>query len=168
MPHKRNPVVSARTLACAASARAHAARSSRPSRTSTSGRPARGTPSGTRSRGRSRAQAGAAAAVASVLAGLEVDAARMRRNLDLTGGLVMAERVAFARAARVGLGEAQRLVAEAAGRTGAEDVTFRQALADIGGAGPALDEIDAALDPAAGLESAAALVDRVLDGGESA
>jgi len=86
----------------------------------------------------------------------------MRRNLDLTGGLVMSERVAFAAAERVGLGQAQALVAAAAARSGAEGVAFRQALADTAGLGLRLEEIDAALDPATGLESAAALVDRVL------
>ena len=35
---------------------------------------------------------GAAAALAGALEGLEVDAARMRANLDLTGGQVVAER----------------------------------------------------------------------------
>ena len=91
----------------------------------------------------------------------------MRRNLDLTRGLVMAERVTYAAAARSGLLEARRLVTAAAERTAAEDVTFRQALTEAEGLGLRCDEIDAALDPAAGLESAAALVDRVLDGGES-
>jgi 3-carboxy-cis,cis-muconate cycloisomerase len=91
----------------------------------------------------------------------------MRRNLDLTRGLVTAERIAYTAAARIGLIEAQRLVAEAAARTAAEDVTFRQALVESAGLGLRPEEIDAALDPAAGLESAAALVDRVLDGGES-
>ena len=105
---------------------------------------------------------GAAAAVAEALAGREVDPARMRRNLDLTGGLVMAERVAFAAAERVGLAQAQALVTAAAARAGAEGVAFRQALADTENLGLRLDEIDAALDPATGLESAAALVDRVL------
>jgi hypothetical protein len=53
-------------------------------------------------------------------------------------------------------------VAAAAARSGADGVAFRQALADTEGLGLRLDEIDAALDPATGLESAAALVDRVL------
>jgi 3-carboxy-cis,cis-muconate cycloisomerase len=90
----------------------------------------------------------------------------MRRNLDLTRGLVMAERVTFAAAERVGLIEARRLVTAAAGRSAGGDVTFRGALAEADGLGLTPEEIDAALDPAAGLESAAALVDRVLDGGE--
>jgi len=110
---------------------------------------------------------GAAAGARELLAGLEIDTARMRRNLDLTRGVVMAERVTYAAAGRIGLVEARRLVTAAAERTAAEDVTFRRALAEAEGLGLRPDEIDAALDPAAGLEAAAALVDRVLDGGES-
>ncbi len=167
MPQKRNPAVSTRTLACAATARRHACAlvAAEPHEHE-------------RAAGAWHAEwdaltgalegaGGAAAGARELLAGLEVDPARMRRNLDLTRGLVMAERVAYTAAARIGLVEAQRLVAEAAGRTAAEDVTFRQALAESAGLGLRPDEIDAALDPAAGLESAAALVDRVLDGGES-
>jgi 3-carboxy-cis,cis-muconate cycloisomerase len=90
----------------------------------------------------------------------------MRRNLDLTGGLVTAERIAYAAAPRVGLVAARRVVEHAAARAGSEGVAFRQALADSEGLGLTLAEIDALLDPAGGLESAAALVDRVLDGGE--
>jgi hypothetical protein len=41
-------------------------------------------------------------------------------------------------------------------------VSFRQALAESDGLGLTADAIDAALDPATGLEPAAALVDRVL------
>jgi 3-carboxy-cis,cis-muconate cycloisomerase len=166
MPHKRNPAVSVRTLACAAGARRHAA-------ALVAGEPheherAAGTwqaewPAIT---GALEGAGGAAAGARELLAGLEVDPARMRRNLDLTGGLVMAERVTYAAAGRVGLIEARRLVAAAAERS-QEDVTFRQALAESEGLGLTPAELDAALDPAAGLESAAALVDRVLEGGES-
>ena len=139
----------------------------RPSRTSTSGPPGAWQAEWDALTGALAGAGGAAAGVRELLAGLEVDPARMRRNLDLTGGLVMAERIAYTAAARIGLIEAQRLVAEAAARTAAEDVTFRQALVESAGLGLRPEEIDAALDPAAGLESAAALVDRVLDGGES-
>jgi 3-carboxy-cis,cis-muconate cycloisomerase len=75
--------------------------------------------------------------------------------------------VAFAAAGRVGLVEARKLVTAAAERAAAGAVTFREALAESPGLGLSPEEIDAALDPAAGLESAAALVDRVVEGGES-
>jgi 3-carboxy-cis,cis-muconate cycloisomerase len=166
MPHKRNPAASVRTLACAAAVRRHAAAlvAAEPHEHE-------------RAAGAWHAEwdaitgalegaGGAAAGVRELLAGLEVDAGRMRRNLDLTGGLVMAERVTYAAAERIGLVEARGLVTAAAGRAAGGDVTFRQALAESDGLGLTAGDIDAALDPAAGLESAAALVDRVLDGGE--
>jgi 3-carboxy-cis,cis-muconate cycloisomerase len=167
MPQKRNPAISVRTLACAAGARRHAA-----------ALVAAGPHEHERAAGAWHAEweaitgalegaGGAAAGVRELLAGLEVDPARMRRNLDLTRGLVMAERVTFAAAGRTGLVEARRVVTAAAERAAAGDVTFRAALAESAGLGLSHEEIDAALDPAAGLESAAALVDRVLDGGES-
>jgi 3-carboxy-cis,cis-muconate cycloisomerase len=166
MPHKRNPAVSVRTLACAAGARRHAA-------ALVAGEPhAHERAAGawhaewSAITGALEGAGGAAAGVRELLAGLETDPARMRRNLGLTRGLVMAERVTYAAAERVGLIEARRLVTAAAERS-AGDVTFRQALAEAAGLGLTPAEIDAALDPAAGLESAAALVDRVLDGGGS-
>ena len=45
---------------------------------------------------------GAAAAAADAVTGLEVDAERMRANLDASGGLVVAERVSFALTPRLG------------------------------------------------------------------
>ncbi len=60
------------------------------------------------------------------------------------------------------------MVERAAARAGSEGVAFRKALIDSEGLGLTLAEIDALLDPAAGLESAAALVDHVLDGGRGA
>ncbi len=162
MPHKRNPAASVRALACAASARRHACAlvAAEPHEHERAAGPWQAEWDALT--GALAGAGGAAAAVAEALAGLEVDPARMRRNLDLTGGLVMSERVAFAAAERVGLAQAQALVTAAAVRAGAEGVAFRQALADTENLGLRLDEIDAALDPATGLESAAALVDRVL------
>jgi 3-carboxy-cis,cis-muconate cycloisomerase len=163
MPHKRNPAVSVRALACAANARRHACAlvAAEPHQHERAAGPWHAEWDALT--GALAGAGGAAAAAAEALAGLEVDTARMRRNLDLTGGLVMAERVVFAAAERVGLDQAQTLVAAAAARAGAEGVAFRQALADTEGLGLRLDEIDAALDPATGLESATALVDRILD-----
>ena len=167
MPHKRNPAVSVRTLACAAQARRNAAAlvAAEPHQHERAAGPWHAEWDAIT--GALEGAGGAAAGARELLAGLEIDPARMRRNLDLTRGLVMAERVTYAAAARSGLLEARRLVTAAAERTAAEDVTFRQALTEAEGLGLRSDEIDAALDPAAGLESAAALVDRVLEGGES-
>jgi 3-carboxy-cis,cis-muconate cycloisomerase len=166
MPHKRNPAVSVRALACAATARTHAC-----------ALVAAEPPQHERAAGPWHAEwdaisgalagaGGAAAAVAELLSGLVVDADRMRRNLDLTGGLVTAERIAYAAAPRVGLVAARRVVEHAAARAGSEGIPFRKALIDSEGLGLTPDEIDALLDPAAGLESAAALVDHILAGEE--
>ena len=85
---------------------------------------------------------GALHSLAGALESLEVDAVRMRRNLDATGGLVLAERIAFMLVDRLGRAEAQEVVREAAAAE-----SFRDALLDDPrvGLGPA--ELDAALDP---------------------
>ncbi|HEY0487558.1 MAG TPA: 3-carboxy-cis,cis-muconate cycloisomerase [Mycobacteriales bacterium] len=89
------------------------------------------------------------------LENLTVDAARMRSNLDLTGGLVLAERVTAALAPRLGRLAAHDLVSSAAGG----GRPFADALA---GAGLPADEVAALLDPASYLGSAEAFVDRAL------
>jgi 3-carboxy-cis,cis-muconate cycloisomerase len=62
---------------------------------------------------------GAAAAIGEVLEGLEVRSERMRENLDMTGGLVLAESVSVALGRRIGRSQAHRLV-EAASRRAVE------------------------------------------------
>ena len=102
---------------------------------------------------------GAAAAVREVVEGLEVHPERMRANLDATNGLIMAERVTFLLAERLGRFEAQELVAEAC----ASGRPLRDALL----ADPRIElteaELDAAFDPTGYLGSAEAFVDRALD-----
>jgi 3-carboxy-cis,cis-muconate cycloisomerase len=88
---------------------------------------------------------GAADAACRALEGLEVDTERMRANLELAGGLVMAERAAYLIAERVGRRQAYELVAEAAER------------------GELPEEIPRdQLDPASYLGSADEFVDRAL------
>jgi 3-carboxy-cis,cis-muconate cycloisomerase len=70
---------------------------------------------------------GALAAIADIAEGLEIDAARMRANLDSTHGLVMAEAVAMALADKIGRSEAHHLV-EAASRTA---IATRRHLRDV-------------------------------------
>ena len=103
----------------------------------------------------------AAASIAGSLEGLEVDSARMRANLELTRGLVTAERVSFLLAERIGREAAHDLVAAAAQRAGAGG-SFREALLADPGAHLADADLDAALDPATYLGSAEGLVDRAL------
>jgi 3-carboxy-cis,cis-muconate cycloisomerase len=55
---------------------------------------------------------GALAAVADIAEGLEIDVERVRDNLELSGGQIMAEAVSFALAGKLGRQEAHRLVQE--------------------------------------------------------
>jgi 3-carboxy-cis,cis-muconate cycloisomerase len=89
------------------------------------------------------------------LAGLRVDAGRMRANLDLTRGALLAERVAGALRSAVGAEKAHELVREAAAAGDlAGDPRITEHLAP--GAAAAL------LDPGTYLGSADALIDRAL------
>jgi len=71
---------------------------------------------------------GALAAIVDIAEGIEVDATRMRANLDATGGLIMAEAVAFALAEKVGKQEAHHLVEIASKRAVAEKKSLRTVL----------------------------------------
>jgi 3-carboxy-cis,cis-muconate cycloisomerase len=55
---------------------------------------------------------GAVSAIAGIAASLDIDADRMRTNLDATAGLILAEAVAFALAPKIGQPEAQKIVEE--------------------------------------------------------
>jgi 3-carboxy-cis,cis-muconate cycloisomerase len=109
----------------------------------------------------------AASWAAELLAGLEVDAHRMRANLDAAGGFPLAENVAAVLAPSLGHPAAHDLVAEASARAAAGQ-GFRDALlspplaARLAEAGITADRIDAALDPAAYLGSAVAFTDAAL------
>ena len=99
----------------------------------------------------------AAAAIAGVLAGLEVHPDAMRANLDRTGGAVIAERLAFAMAPRLGVAQAQRTVAAAAADAAARGVPLAQALPEE------LDLDPELFDPAGYVGAAGELVDRALE-----
>jgi 3-carboxy-cis,cis-muconate cycloisomerase len=107
---------------------------------------------------------GAAAAVREVTEGLEIHPSNMRRNLDETGGTLMAENVTTLVAEHLGRLEANELVGAAALRAADGGESFREELL----AEPALrerlsaGEIDAALDPADYLGSAGGFIDRAL------
>jgi 3-carboxy-cis,cis-muconate cycloisomerase len=111
----------------------------------------------------------AASWAAGLLAGLEVDADRMRANLDAAGGLPLAESVAAALAPALGRLPAHDLVAEASVAAAGRGGDLRDALlgspdraARLGDAGITAAQIDAALDPAGYLGSAAAFTDQAL------
>jgi 3-carboxy-cis,cis-muconate cycloisomerase len=108
--------------------------------------------------------AGAVARVGEALASLTVDEARMRVNLDGSGGLAMAEALTMALAARLGRPEAFRLVRAAVERATTTGGELRQAaLADERVRSVlSAEEIEAALDPERYLGSAEVFVDRAL------
>jgi 3-carboxy-cis,cis-muconate cycloisomerase len=101
---------------------------------------------------------GAAARLKDLLRGLRVDRERMRANIDMTGGLVMAEAVVTRLAPLIGRVEAGDLVAEIAG----SGQPFRAALLADPRITLSEEDIDGALDPAGYLGAAAEFVDRAL------
>lgn len=99
-----------------------------------------------------------------MLAGLEIDSARMRDNLDVLLGLPLAESLMMALAVKIGRAEAHRRIeaasklAIASGRPLAEVAKAETAIAGNMSA----QEIDRALDPAHYLGSADAMIGAVL------
>src|SRR6201999_1234236 len=73
---------------------------------------------------------GALAAIVDLAEGLEVDAARMRVNLDATHGLIMAEAMTFALAEKIGKSDAHHLVEAAAKKAVAGKQHLRDVLAN--------------------------------------
>ena len=157
MPQKRNPVRSTLAVACARLANAHA-----------------GVLLGELAHEHERAvggwhaeweaisgalafAGGSAAAAADAVTGLDVDAERMRSNLEASGGLVVAERISFALTTSLGRSQAHELVAEAA-----RAPSFREALLADERTHLSAEELDGLLDPTGYLGAAEALVDRAL------
>jgi 3-carboxy-cis,cis-muconate cycloisomerase len=105
---------------------------------------------------------GAAAAIAEALEGLEVDAARMRHNLDLTDGLILAERVTFSLAERLGRADAHKVVRDAARRASGSGRTFEEELHADARIALSDGELAPMLDPTTYLGSAEEFVDRAL------
>jgi len=108
---------------------------------------------------------GAAASVRETLEGLEVYPDRMRENLDITDGLILAERVTTVAAEKLGRLEAHDLVQNASQRAVESGRPLREELAAEPGLRDALsdEDVDAALDPAGYLGSAETFVDRALE-----
>jgi 3-carboxy-cis,cis-muconate cycloisomerase len=111
-----------------------------------------------------RYTAGAVERVRLAVANLDVDAERMRINLDITRGLLMAESLSMALATHLGKQQAHHVVqaaCERAVREGTDLGTIAYADARISSA-LAPDRIATALDPAGYLGSADLFVDRAL------
>lgn len=108
--------------------------------------------------------AGALAHMAQVLEGLEIDPARMSRNLDTTQGQILAEAVMMALAGRIGRLPAHHLVEQASRRAGEQGRHLREVLADDPEVQAQLspDDLRRLFDPGHYIGLAEALVGRVL------
>ncbi len=164
MPHKRNPVASAAALAAATMAPNLAATIF-----------ASMVQDHERSAGAWHAEwptlpqlllvtSGALAAIVDMAEGLEVDAARMRRNLDATHGLIMAEAVAMKLAEKIGKSEAHHLIEAASKQAIADNRDLRDVLtgnADVT-AHLHADQLAKLFEPMAYQGVSQALIDRLL------
>lgn len=110
--------------------------------------------------------AGAVARVREAVEGLVVEPERMRANLELTGGAVMAESLTMSLAAHLGRPEAFRLVQDLSERARVASTDLRSiARADEGvRTHLSVEEIDRAFDPQSYLGSTDAFIDRALAG----
>jgi 3-carboxy-cis,cis-muconate cycloisomerase len=95
-----------------------------------------------------------------MLEGLEVDTVRMRANLELTNGLIMAERVTFALAPALGKSKAKSFMEAACKQAVAQKRHLKEVLRDAPEAA-ALD-LDALFDPATYLGASDVFIDRIL------
>jgi len=107
---------------------------------------------------------GALAAIVDIAEGLEVDAARMRENLDATDGLIMAEAVTMRLAEKIGKSDAHHLVEAASKRAVKERKHLRDVLCADAKMTKQLgaDEIAKLLEPMAYQGASQALIDRLL------
>jgi 3-carboxy-cis,cis-muconate cycloisomerase len=96
--------------------------------------------------------------------GMVVDPTRMRRNLDASGGLIVAEAVMMGLAPQLGRGEAHHVVKHACDVALAEAIPLAEALARDPSVAARLDRaaIERLTDPAGYLGSTDAFIDRVL------
>lgn len=164
MPHKRNPVAAATALAAATMAPNLAAtifaaqvqdheRSAGPWHAEWPTLPSL-----------QLVTSGALTAIVDIAEGLQVDAARMRVNLDATNGLIMAEAVTFALAEAIGKSDAHHLVEAAVKKA----VAGKQHLRDVVASDPKVaahlgaEKLAKLFDPMAYQGVSQALIDRLL------
>ncbi|PIW28800.1 MAG: adenylosuccinate lyase [Rhodospirillales bacterium CG15_BIG_FIL_POST_REV_8_21_14_020_66_15] len=104
--------------------------------------------------------------VAYVTGGLTVRRENMRRNLDLTGGLLLSEAVMMKLGQAIGRNTAHDVVYEAAMEAFEKNLVFRDLLLQDGRVTAAMsaEDLDAILDPARYTGLSAEMVDRVLGG----
>lgn len=101
-----------------------------------------------------------------IAAGLEIDAARMKANLDATRGLVLGEAVSAALAEQIGRAQAHEVLERAAHRANDEQKHLREILLEMPEVREHLSEadIDRLLDPRNYLGSAQRMIERVVGG----
>ncbi len=101
--------------------------------------------------------------------GLEVDAVRMRQNLDVTQGLIFAEAVTMALGQRIGKQAAHQIVEEAAKQAIAGKKSLRESLSANSDVTTHLSsaELDKLFDPSNYLGVASELIDRAIAAGKS-
>ena len=164
MPHKRNPVAAATALAAATMAPNLAATMF-----------AAQVQDHERSAGPWHAEwptlpslmlvaSGALAAIVDIAEGLEVDAGRMRQNLDATKGLIMAEAVTMRLAETIGKSDAHHLIEAASKKAVAEKKHLRDVLTADASVTAQLgaDKIAKLFEPMAYQGASQALIDRLL------
>jgi 3-carboxy-cis,cis-muconate cycloisomerase len=108
--------------------------------------------------------AGALEHALALASGLTVDAARMRRGLELQGGLIMAEAVMMALAEKIGRDAAHHAVQRACDRAIELQRKLVDVLAEDGAVAPHLDRaaLEPLMDPASYLGESDGVIDRVL------
>src|SRR4051812_19314897 len=166
MPHKRNPVAAATALAAATMAPSLAATIF-----------AAQVQDHERSAGPWHAEwptlptlqlvtSGALAAIVDIAEGLQVDVARMRANLEATGGLIMAEAVTFALAENIGKSDAHHLVEAASKKAAAGKQHLRDVVSGDARITAHLDadRIAALFEPMTYQGVSQTLIDRLLAG----
>jgi len=111
-----------------------------------------------------RASGGCVASVSRSLDRLRIDPARMRENLDLSHGALMAERVLADLAPGLGWDRAREAVSIAIERVRSQPMAFAQALSELEAVAEVRSstQLEALCDPTSYLGAADALVDRAL------
>jgi adenylosuccinate lyase len=111
---------------------------------------------------------GVLASMKYIIGGLDVDAAKMRGNLDLLGGFLLSERVMFELSEKIGKQTAHELVYEISMHGIENNIPFEKVLMDDARVRGAMTdkELKAALDPTTYVGRAPEIVDEVLAAAE--
>jgi 3-carboxy-cis,cis-muconate cycloisomerase len=104
-----------------------------------------------------------------LMKGLEVDAARMRQNLDVTHGLIFAEAVSMALGKKIGKQAAHQVIEEASKQAITKKISLRESLSVNSEVTTHLssEELDRLFDPLNYLGVASEFIDRVVTASKS-